>query len=101
MPKLKKFLIYLTFIISALVFLSYYLFPSELVRKYISYRINQSYPDLQVVIGHAYPALPPGLKLESVSFEYAGNRILETEQIRVVPELASLLSAKKNLCSQL
>jgi type II secretion system protein N len=94
MSNLRKWFIYFTFITAALVFLIYYLFPSEIVKKYISFRVNQTHPEVHVVIGHVYPAFPPGLRFDSVSFEYAGNRILEAEQVRVVPGLASLLTAR-------
>ena len=40
---------------------------------------------------------PPGLRFDTVNFDLAGNRILEAEQVRVVPELASLLTARKTI----
>ena len=95
MSNSKKWFIYVTFIIATLVFVVYYLFPAELVKRYISSRINQTHPDLHVAIGHVYPAFPPGLRFDSVRFDFAGNRILEAEQVRVVPEMASLLTARK------
>jgi type II secretion system protein N len=97
MSNLKKWFIYLTFITTAMVFLIYYLFPSELVKRYIIFKISQINPDLEVSIGHVFPTFPPGLRFDTVSFEYAGNRMLEAEEMRVVPRLASLLRARRTL----
>ncbi len=97
MSNLKKWFVYLTFIITAMVFLIYYLFPSEFVKRYIIFKISQINPDLEVSIGHVFPTFPPGLRFDAVSFEYAGNRMLEAEEMRVVPRLASVLRARKLL----
>ena len=97
MSNLKKWLVYLTFIIATMVCLIYYLFPSEIVKRYIIFRIGQINPDLEVSIGRVFPTFPPGLRFDTVSFEYDGDRMLVTEEMRVVPRLASLLRARKIL----
>jgi type II secretion system protein N len=97
MSNLKKWFVYLTFIITAMVFLIYYLFPSEFVKRYIIFKIGQINPDLEVSIGHVFPTFPPGLRFDTVSFEYAGNRMLEAEKMRVVPRLTSVLRARRIL----
>jgi type II secretion system protein N len=97
MSNLKKWFVYLAFLITATVFLIYYLFPSELVKRYIIFKISQINPDLEVSIGDVFPTFPPGLKFDTVSFEYAGNRMLEAEKMRVVPRLATLLRVRKTL----
>jgi type II secretion system protein N len=80
-----------------MVFLIYYLFPSEFVKRYIIFKISQIDPDLEVSIGHVFPTFPPGLRFDTVSFEYSGNRIMVTEEMRVVPRLTSLLRARRIL----
>jgi type II secretion system protein N len=97
MSNLKKWFVYLAFIITAMVFLIYYLFPSEFVKRYIIFKISQINPDLEVSIGHVFPTFPPGLRFDTVSFGYAGNRMMEAEEMRVVPRLASLLRARRIL----
>ena len=97
MSNLKKWFVYLTFIITTMVFLIYYLFPSEFVKRYIIFKISQINPHLEVSIGHVFPTFPPGLRFDTVSFEYAGNRMLEAEEMRVVPRLASVLRARRIL----
>lgn len=97
MSNLKKWFVYLAFIITAMVFLIYYLFPSEFVKRYIIFKISQINPDLEVSIGHVFPTFPPGLRFDTVSFEYAGNRMLDAVEMRVVPRLASVLRARKIL----
>ena len=97
MSNLKKWFVYLTFIITVMVFLIYYLFPSEFVKRYIIFKISQINPDLEVSIGHVFPTFPPGLRFDTVSFEYAGNRMLDAVEMRVVPRLASVLRARKIL----
>jgi len=95
MSNLKKWFVYLTFIITAMIFLIYYLFPSEIVKKYIIFEISQMDPDLEVSIGNVFPIFPPGLRFDTVNVEYVGNRMLEAEKMRVVPKLASLLRARR------
>jgi type II secretion system protein N len=97
MSDLKKWFVYLAFIITVMVFLIYYLFPSEFVKRYIIFKISQINPELEVSIGNVFPTFPPGLRFDTVSFEYAGNRMLEAEEMRVVPRLASLLRARRIL----
>ncbi len=97
MSNLKKWFVYLTFVITVMVFLIYYLFPSELAKRYIIFKISQINPDLEVSIGHVFPTFPPGLRFDTVSFEYAGNRMLDAVEMRVVPRLASVLRARKLL----
>ncbi len=80
-----------------MVFLIYYLFPSEFVKRYIIFKISQIDPDLEVSIGHVFPTFPPGLRLDTVSFKYSGNRILVTGEMRVVPRLTSQLRARRVL----
>jgi type II secretion system protein N len=80
-----------------MVFLIYYLFPSEFVKRYIIFKISQINPDLEMSIGHVFPTFPPGLRFDTVGFEYAGNRMLEADEMRVVPRLASVLRARKLL----
>jgi type II secretion system protein N len=80
-----------------MVFLIYYLFPSEFVKRYIIFNISQFDPDLEVSIGRVFPTFPPGLRFDTVSFEYYGNRILMAEEMRVVPRLTSLLRARRIL----
>jgi len=95
MNRLKKWFLYFIFVTTTMVFLIYYLFPSDAVKRYIIFKIHQINPDLEVSIGHVLPTFPPGLKLASVNFEYFGNRMLDAEEMRVVPRLASLLRARR------
>jgi type II secretion system protein N len=80
-----------------MVFLIYYLFPSEFVKRYIIFKISQINPDLEVSIGHVFPTFPPGLRFDTISFGYAGKRMMEAEEMRVVPRLSSLLRARRTL----
>jgi type II secretion system protein N len=80
-----------------MVFLIYYLFPSEFVKRYIAFKISQINPNLEVSIGHVFPTFPPGLRFDTVSFEYAGNRMLKAEEMRVVPGLTSLFRTRRKL----
>jgi type II secretion system protein N len=80
-----------------MVFLIYYLFPSEFVKRYIIFKVNQINPDLEVSIGKVFPTFPPGLRLDTVSFDYTGNRMFKAEEMRLVPRLASLLRPRRIL----
>ena len=97
MNRLKKWFLYFIFVTTTMVFLIYYLFPSDSVKRYIIFKISQINPDLEVSIGHVFPTFPPGLRFDTVSFEYSGIQMLLAEEMRVVPKLASLLAARRIL----
>lgn len=73
----------------------YYLFPSNIVKNYITYNLNKIYPDINITIDYIKPAISPGLRLHNVGFYHQNNSLLVAEQIKIAPSLLSLLSPKK------
>ncbi len=97
MSKTKKCLAYVTFIIATLIFLAYYLFPSESVKRYIIFKTGQIHPDIELSIGHVFPTFSLGLGFQTVVLKYSGYLVLDAEEIRVVPRLSSLFSPKRSI----
>lgn len=94
MKNTPKWLLYSIYVLAAIVFFIYYLFPSDKVKNYVTYGFNRINSDINISIDHVSPAFPPGLKLYKVNFYHMGNTLLETEQIKVVPNLLSLFRSK-------
>lgn len=89
MSGIKKWFAYAFFIVAVLIFLMYYLFPSESIKRYIVFKTGQLNPNLKVSIGSVFPTFPPGLRFDTVRLEYLGVLVLDAEEIRVIPGLAS------------
>ena len=94
MNNTKKWLLYSIYIFAAIAFFSYYLFPSEKVKNYVTFGFNRLNSNINISIDHVSPTFPPGLKLYKVNFYDMDNVLLETEQIKVVPNLLSLFRSK-------
>jgi type II secretion system protein N len=91
MSKTKKRLLYSAYIISVTVFFLYYLFPSEDAKEYILFYANKAVPDVKVAVKNVEPAFPPGLLLRQVTIYYQGKPVMESEKLKVVPGILSLL----------
>lgn len=94
MNNTQKWLLYSIYVLAAVVFFIYYLFPSDKVKNYITSGFNGINSNVNISIDHVSPAFPPGLKLYKVNFYHMNNTLLETEQIKVVPNLLSLFRSK-------
>jgi len=94
MKNTRKWLPYLLFFIAVTVFFMYHLFPSNIVKNYITYNLNKIYPDINITIDYIKPAFSPGLRLYNVGFYHQNNSLLVAEQIKIAPGLLSLFSPK-------
>jgi len=94
MNNTRKWLLYSIYVLAAIVFFIYYLFPSEKVKNYVTSGFNRLNSNINISIDHVSPTFPPGLKLYKVNFYHMDNALLETEQIKVVPNLLSLFRSK-------
>ena len=95
MKNTPKRLLYGLYVLAAIVFFIYYLFPSDKIKNYVISGFSKINPTINISIDHIRPAFPPGLKLYKVSFYHMDNTLLETEQIKVVPNFLSLFRAKR------
>ena len=90
-PKIRILLaVYIIFI--AALFL-YYLFPSEAVKAYLSYRLSMAAPGIKVKIERVTPTFPPGLTLHQVGFFHREAEMGSLESINVRPDILSLFRA--------
>lgn len=89
MNKKKKIFLYATYIAVITCILLYYLFPSDMIKNTLAYKISQANPDFSVVIGEATPSLPPGLKLQDVTIKRFDNTIFNINAITIKPALLS------------
>jgi len=94
MKNRPKWLLYSIYVLSAIVFFVFYLFPSDKVKNYVKFGFNKLNPNINISIDHISPAFPPGLKLYKVQFYHMDNALLEAEQIKVVPNFLSLFRSK-------
>jgi type II secretion system protein N len=94
MKNTPKWLFYSIYVLVAIVFFIYYLFPSEKLKNYVMSGFNKLNSDINIRIDHISPAFPLGLKLYKVNFYHMDNALLESEQIKVVPNILSLFRSK-------
>ena len=94
MTNTSKWLLYSIYVLAAIIFFIYYLFPSEKVKNYVTSGFNKLNSDINISIDHVSPAFPGGLKLYKVNFYHMDNALFETEQIKVVPKFLSLFRSK-------
>jgi type II secretion system protein N len=85
------------YIICAALFFLYVLFPSEMVKAYLADRIRQTHPNLTIKMERVRPVFPPGLKLYAISVYHLGQRIAELEDLKIVPDILSLLASTTHM----
>jgi type II secretion system protein N len=94
MKNTPKWLLYSIYVLVAIVFFIYYLFPSDKIKNYVTSGFNKLNRNINISIDHVSPAFPLGLKLYKVNFYHMDNTLLEAEQIKIVPNLLSLFRSK-------
>jgi type II secretion system protein N len=95
MIKGRKWLLLGFYILATAVVFTYFLFPSEAVKGYITYKINAADPNLVVAIDQVKPSFPPGVKLQSVRLDRTGFRLADIQHLIIRPVFASLLGSEK------
>lgn len=94
MSKNKKIFFYAIYIILITCVLLYYLFPSDMIKKNLAYRVSRANPDFSIVTGQAVPVLPPGLKLQDVTLKRFHNALFDIQEIKIKPELRSFFKSE-------
>ncbi|MBW1822222.1 MAG: type II secretion system protein GspN [Deltaproteobacteria bacterium] len=94
MNNTKKNFLYISYVITALIFFLYILFPSYAVKTYIEHKLGGINPDLSISINNINPVFPPGVRLNTVSFYYIRSLLLDAETIKIVPRIFSVFSSK-------
>ena len=95
MNKGRKWLLLGIYIIAAAVVFTYFLFPSEVVRDYIAYKVSEADPALTVAIESVKPSFPPGVKLQTVRLMHSGIRLADAQHLTIRPVYTTLLGSGK------
>ena len=90
----KKWLLYLLFVLLLTVSFIYYLFPTEEIKNYIAFHLNQTHPEMNITIDRIKPAFPPGVRLYHVNIYQLNDVLFSFAQIKIVPDLWSLFRSK-------
>ena len=88
----KKTLLYTAYIIGITIVFLWYLFPSDMLKAYLAYRLAQGKSDVTVTIEKMSPILPPGINLQHVVIAQQRMTLINLESLKVMPELRSLFS---------
>jgi type II secretion system protein N len=90
----NKTVLYTIYIIGITGFFLYYLFPSDTLKSYLSYRLSQVSPDTKVIIDRVSPAIPPGISLHNVGIAHRDEPLVDLDNIKLMPGILSLFSDK-------
>jgi len=90
----RKWLLYFLFVLTLTASFIYYLFPSDQVKNFINFNLNNTYPDIRLTIDHIKPAFPPGVRLDNVNLYQMDNFLLNADQIKIIPDFLSLFGSK-------
>ena len=93
----KKRVLYTAYIIGAVFFFLYYLFPSETLKQYIAYQFTQGNPSVTVTIDRLRASLPPGVKLFDVTVSHRDGGIINLDSLKITPSIFSILGSHKSL----
>jgi len=94
MKNAGKWLLYFLCLIVTGIFFIYYLFPSDAVKKYITFNFNRANPELNITIDNIKPLFPPSLKLYNVSLYRLNNLLFKAEQIKIAYGVLSIFRPK-------
>jgi type II secretion system protein N len=96
MKQTGKIFLYGVFtLMTAIVFL-YTLFPSNLARRLIDAQLAVFEPEFEFSTKTVSPTFPPGLRLEPLTVFYTGLPLLRADHFRVLPELLTFFSDRRN-----
>ena len=86
----KTRIIWLFYVVCAVLFFFYTLFPADTIKEYLADQVRQMHPDITVKIGRVKPAFPPGLKLYEVRVHHIGRTVADLEKLKIAPDILSL-----------
>ena len=95
MKQTTKIFLYIAFGVVALVLFLYARFPSEMVKNTVFERIKAIDPKAGLDTDEISPTIPPGLRMEPLSVDYADQPIFHMDDLKVTPSLFSLFTAAK------
>ena len=88
----KTTILYTAYIIGITIFFLWYLFPSDMLKDYLAYRLGQVNSDVAVAVDRISPVMPPGIKLHGIHISQQNTALFEVESLKIMPALGSLFS---------
>jgi type II secretion system protein N len=91
---------YLLYTALVLVLLLWVLLPADSIRLWLQTRLNSASPDLRWEIADLQATLPAGLVASDVRLQEAGGaqeELLQVAELRIMPDLRSLLTSRAEL----
>ncbi len=85
------------YIIAAVLFFLYILFPSDTLKQYLTDHIRQRNPHLTLKIDRLKLGFPPSLKLYKVNVYHSGQAFASLENLKISPDILSLFLATTHL----
>ncbi len=95
MSRPKTIALYVGVVLAATAVFLYVRFPSDTVKEFISAKVNQSTPGVEISMDRLSPRLPAGATLENVRFEYERQLLLTAEYTKISARPLTLISGKK------
>jgi type II secretion system protein N len=96
MKQTTKIFLYIAFALAALVFFIYIRFPSQMMINAVNDQIHAIDPMANLVTDDITLTIPPGLKLEPLSVDYAHQPIFHMDDLNVTQSLFSLFASTKH-----
>ena len=93
----KISLLYSVYIIAITGFFLYFLFPSDTLKTYLTYRLSQGNPDISVTIDRINPVFPPGINLHDVGIVHKNEALIDLDSLKIMPAVLSLFSDKSTV----
>ncbi len=85
------------YIIAAVLFFLYVLFPSDALKQYLTDYISQRNPNLTLKIDRLKLGFPPSLMLDKVNVYHSGWAIAALESLKISPDIISLFLTTTHL----
>ncbi len=95
MSKTMKWLLWSLYGTALTGFFIYYLFPSDALREYAAKKVKAANPDLSLISKKMTPAFPIGVNIHGAELLSKDQVWIETDNIRIVPEILSLFRKDK------
>lgn len=90
----RTWLLYGAYAVVVALFFLYYLFPAQSLKTYIIAQVERINPEYRLEAGRAELVFPFRIRLHDVKLDHFSDRILEAEELTVVPRLSSLVGRK-------
>jgi type II secretion system protein N len=95
MKRTGTILFYGAYLLFAVGFFIYLLFPSQVARDLLVAQVAQSHPDIRIRTDGVQPTFPPGVKLAALGVTYADMPLFSMGYLNVFPGLTKMFGDHK------